>query len=348
MGVNLITRGYFIGQVIDELTAVSHQVQSRAGLQLYDLNRYLEDFLKDILNIVLDCNLKNLNEERSNNPGLDLGDDKKGIAFQVTSTKSSEKVNKTLDNAIDHKATFPTIYVLILGAKQGSYTLDPELAKPFGFTAEEHIWDMEDVLKKVMSLPINRLQDLHDLVSKEVARVKIELEVPDKHGKYQTNLDSYIEQIPWERFEGISSYYKFLKEYAEENSDTYEVEEVEIGKDFKKFIKSLKRLPRITRQFYSFLLQRGEWDETRKFINNDYLRRVCNFPDLDGELRLLTDAELCWFREPDEHGESATWRIETVSRSKSYEFTLEFMEFIKKKDISLDKVLVSLDFSDFK
>ena len=44
----MITRGYFIGQIIDELTAVSQQVKSRAGLQLFDLNRYLEDFFKDI------------------------------------------------------------------------------------------------------------------------------------------------------------------------------------------------------------------------------------------------------------------------------------------------------------
>lgn len=37
----MITRGYFIGQIIDELTAVSQQVKSRAGLarqtvQLHD------------------------------------------------------------------------------------------------------------------------------------------------------------------------------------------------------------------------------------------------------------------------------------------------------------------------
>ena len=44
--------------------------ESRSGLQLFDLNRYLEDFFKDILNIVYDYKLINLNEERSNNPGL--------------------------------------------------------------------------------------------------------------------------------------------------------------------------------------------------------------------------------------------------------------------------------------
>lgn len=344
----MITRGYFIGQIIDELTAVSHQVQSRAGLQLYDLNKYLEDFIKDVLNIVLGANLKNLNEERSNNPGLDLGDERKGIAFQITSTKTSDKVNETLKKAADQQETFPTIYVLILGGKQGSYTLEPELVEPFGFTAEEHVWDMDDVLKKVMSLPIDRLQDLHDLVNKEVARVKIELEVPDKHGKYQTNIDTYIEDIPRERFEGISTYYKFQQEFAENNKDRYEITEDDVRKDFWKFISTLKKLPRITRQFYSFLLQRSEWNDARKFISDDYLRRVCKFPDMDGELRLLLEADLCSFWEPDEPGKSATWRIDTVPRCKSYDFTVEFMEFVVSKNIALDKVVVSMDFSDFK
>ena len=165
----MITRGYFIGQIIDELTAVSHQVQSRAGLQLYDLNRYLEDFFKDILNIVYGYKLKNLNEDRSNNPGLDLGDEVAKVAFQVTSTKTSEKINKTLEKAAKQVGKFPKIYVLILQDKQGSYTgLDAALVKPFAFTADEHILDIGDVLRAVLSLPIDRLQQLFDLVSKEV------------------------------------------------------------------------------------------------------------------------------------------------------------------------------------
>ncbi len=345
----MITRGYFIGQIIDELTAVSHQVKSRSGLQLFDLNRYLEDFFKDILNIVYGYKLKNLNEDRSNNPGLDLGDEGAKVAFQVTSTKTSDKINKTLEKAAGQLGKFPTIYVLILQEKQGSYSgLDADLAKPFGFKAEEHILDIQDVLKLVLSLPIDRLQQLFDMVNKEVARVKIELEVPDKNGKYQTNIDSYIEQIPRERFEGIGSYYKHLLEMAEREKSSYDVSEEDVGKDFKKIIKKLKSLPRISRQFYAFLLDRGEWHDTNRFINADYLDRICKFPDMEGELRLLTTADLCWWQEPDEHGQSATWRIATVQRSKSYEFTWEFMDFLKQKKVSLEKVIVSLDFSDFK
>lgn len=345
----MITRGYFIGQIIDELTAVSQQVKSRSGLQLFDLNRYLEDFFKDILNIVYGYKLINLNEERSNNPGLDLGDEATRVGFQITSTKSSDKINKTLEKAVGQIGKYPKIYVLILQDKQGSYSgLNSTLALPFSFTAEEHILDTGDVLKKVLSLPIVRLQDLHDLVSKEVARVKIELEAPDKSGKYQTNIDSYIEQIPRERFEGISTYYQWLTSESEKQSSSYDVSEEDVGKDFKKFIKTLKKLPRISRQFYAFLLQRGEWKDTSRFINADYLQRVCSFPDMDGELRLLATADLCCWLEPDEHGESANWRISTVSRAKSYEFSWEFLDYVKQKKLSLEKIVVSLDFSDFK
>ncbi|BCL91500.1 SMEK domain-containing protein [Ralstonia pseudosolanacearum] len=340
----MITRGYFIGQIIDELTAVSQQVKSRAGLQLFDLNRYLEDFFKDILNIVYGYKLINLNEERSNNPGLDLGDEVAKVAFQVTSTKSSGKVNETLKKAAKQAGKFPKIFVLVLQDKQGSYTLDATLAKPFGFVAEEHILDIGDVLKKVLSLPIEQLQSLHDLVSKEVARVKIELEVPDKQGKFQTNIDAFIEQIPRERFEGIGTYYKFLKQ---QDAD-YEVSQQDVERDFKKFIKNLKRLPRVSRQFYSFLLQRSDLDGTSYSINVDKLKRICSYPDMDGELRLLMEQNFCWLNEAEDWDKSATWGVGTISGAKSYEITWEFQEFIKQKKLSVEKIVVSLDFSDFK
>ncbi|WOX53236.1 SMEK domain-containing protein [Aeromonas sp. CD] len=343
----MITRGYFIGQIIDELTAVSQQVKNRAGLQLFDLNRYLEDFFKEVLNIVYGYNLINLNEERSNNPGLDLGDEKAKVAFQVTSTKTSEKVNETLRKAATQVDKFQKVYVLILQEKQGSYTLDTELAKPFSFIADEHILDIGDVFKKVLSLPIAQLQSLHLLVSKEVARVKIELEIPDENGIFQTNIEEFVEKIPSAKFEGIKTYYKYLQKEPIGLGKEYGISEQDVTEDFQFFIITLKNLPRITRQFYAFLLARGKWDDTKRFINTDYLQRICKYPDMEGELRLLVNADLCVLHEPDECQKSAEWYINTVRKAKSHEFTWEFMDFVEKNSINLEKVIVSLDFSDF-
>ncbi|MBO0957366.1 SMEK domain-containing protein [Citrobacter freundii] len=98
----MITRGYFIGQIIDELTSITDKIKNRAKLGLTDIHIHLEDFYRDILNITLDLNLINLNQERQNSPGLDLGDVAKEIAFQITGDKSSAKVNETLGKAASY------------------------------------------------------------------------------------------------------------------------------------------------------------------------------------------------------------------------------------------------------
>lgn len=182
------------------------------------------------------------------------------------------------------------------------------------------------------------------MVSKEVARVKIELEVPDKNGQYQTNLDAFIEEIPRARFDGVAEYYKFLKD---ENPET-DVTEEDVQKDFKKFIKSLKKLPRVSRQFYAFLLQRSEIHGTKFTISVEKLKRICSYPGMEGELQLLMEQSFCWLNEAEDWDKSPTWGVGTVLNANSDEHTWEFMNFVKKNKLNLDKIVVILDFSDFK
>lgn len=338
----MITRGYYIGQIIDELSSITEKVRNRAKLGLTDIHVHLEDFYRNIINITLDLNLNNLNQERKNSPGLDLGDEVEGIAFQITGTKSSKKINKTLEKASSQASKFPRIKILTLQNKQGSYSIEEKLAQPFGFT-EEDIWDVNNVLNEVMYLEIDKLQSLSELISKELARVKIELEIPDKDGKYQTNIDKYVENIPKARFSGVSGYFDFHSSKTEPFDPTKE--EVEL--DFKLLIKTLKKLPRITRQFYAMIYSRSEWSDTEKYINEDYLKRICSFPDMEGELRLLAEAGLCWWSEPDDYGQSATFQIRFPTKANSDYFSFEFNEFVEANNLSLENVLVTLDFSGF-
>ena len=152
------------------------------------------------------------------------------------------------------------------------------------------------------------------------------------------------EEIPRARFDGVTKYYKYLKS---ENSDT-EVTEEEVQKDFKKFIKNLKKLPRVSRQFYAFLLQPSDIDGTKFTINVDKLKRICSYPDSDGELRLLMEQSFCWLDEADDWDKSPTWGVGTVPNENSYEHNWEFMDFVKKNKLSLEKIVVSLDFSGLK
>lgn len=338
----MITRGYFIGQIIDELTSITDKIKNRAKLGLTDIHIHLEDFYRDILNITLDLNLINLNQERQNSPGLDLGDVAKEIAFQITGDKSSAKVNETLGKAASYTTSYKKIRILTLQNKQSSYSINAELSKTFEFT-EDDIWDANDVLNKVMHLELDKLQRLSELISKEVARVTIELEIPDENGKYQTSIDKFIEKIPNERFNGISAYYHFHSTKTE----PFGLTEEDVLNDIELLIKTLKKLPRITRQFFSVIYSRGEWEDTEKYINQDYLKRICTFPDMEGELRLLNEAGLCFWQEPDDQGQSATFLIRLPRQAKSDYFSCEFSEFINVKKLNLENVLVTLDFSGF-
>lgn len=133
---------------------------------------------------MLGIGLTNLNAERSNNPGLDLGDSTSGWAFQLTAQKTSEKVRETLEAITEpQEATYKNIRILVIGEKQRTYTLDGEHFERFNFK-QEMIWDFNDVCGRIMSLSMDNLVDLAKYISSETRRVRVELEIPDEEGRF--------------------------------------------------------------------------------------------------------------------------------------------------------------------
>ncbi|BCV50338.1 SMEK domain-containing protein [Shewanella algae] len=346
----MITRGHLIGEIVDGLTTISQQVSTRCQLGLTDLNRYLEDFFKDFLNEALALSLVNLNDERSNEPGLDLGDEGASVAYQITSTKTAQKVNKTLEITSERKVQFDEVYVLIIGKKQSSYKLEKAFAKKLGFT-EKNILDVDDLCKKTISLPLDRLQALHDLVRRNLTRVRIELEIPDEDGNFATSIDSYIEKLPKPTLSNFKKYYAYQKDFEEAFEHTHG----EVKDHFKNLSKELSQLPRITREFYAFLLERREKDDNKTpsgvgysgnlWFNYNKLRRVCRFPDMKDELILLEEHGFADIEEPMEHNESPFVRIFVPLKAEG--FIYELVEYIEAHDIGYKKPIVSLDFSEF-
>ena len=115
----MYTHGYLIGKIVDDLAKLKMQINLYNGANLYNINKYSEDFICRLLNLIYSYDLKNLNSERSNEPGIDLGCSTNKIAFQVTSTKTSKKVNDTLRKITEEqKATYNDIKLIVLGEKQ--------------------------------------------------------------------------------------------------------------------------------------------------------------------------------------------------------------------------------------
>lgn len=163
----MLNREIYIKRVSDFLAELETKVNNRSILGLLDLNVIAETFFADFLNIVYSYKLKNLNIDRSNAPSIDLGDSENRIAYQVTSTKTSKKVQETLDQFIkyDLSKEYDTLYILILGEKQKSYKNIQ--THNLGFSIQDNILDLKDVLRAANKLTTENLKLLCDAIDRE-------------------------------------------------------------------------------------------------------------------------------------------------------------------------------------
>lgn len=342
----MITRGYFIGQIIDDLTDLAGQVEMRCQLGLTDLNIHLENFYKDILSPLYQANFRNLNEFRSNEPGLDLGDKRKRVAFQVTSNKKGAKINDTLAKVTDDQlAIYDSIYILIVRAKQGSYgSLNQKDMKRCRFT-KKHILDYRDICAKLMSAETADLERIHDICKRETARVRIDLEIPDEKGVYPTNVASLAERLPKPNIGSGEKLYDYMvKEViAEEESPESIMTTLEAVSG------RLQRLPRITRDAFAVMLERRDGSDGgagyTPWINADKLDRFFSAYDIHGEIRILREDGFVDYDEP-EH-DNISGRLSFYLPDTFDGFLSVFLNYTRENGIALTKPLVALDFSDF-
>lgn len=257
----MITRGHYIGQLVDDFSQLEARISFRTQLSLFDLNKYCEDFIKDVLNRLYGYQLINLNEVRRNTPGLDLGDRVNRIAYQVTSTSTSLKVNDTLKAITAQQlAEYDKVRVIILGKKQKSYSLDKALKKKCNFS-ENDIFDLNDLCLQLLSAQQSTLDELHRLVHRQLNIVLTEMEVPTTTGEYATTYANKLDVAP----ETIcTNAKKFKREYS-----GHKLEHIQNA------FKHLTEIPRLTRDFLaSFIEVSKEWDDQFKMTFSELTRRV--------------------------------------------------------------------------
>ncbi|MDA3789186.1 MAG: SMEK domain-containing protein [Desulfobacula sp.] len=91
-----------IQHVIELISRWITQVRLSSALTFYDINKISEDFACKLLNEIYDYELVNLNIEKRNFPGIDLGDKSRSlIAFQVSSRTDGEKIRGTLRTFVE-------------------------------------------------------------------------------------------------------------------------------------------------------------------------------------------------------------------------------------------------------
>lgn len=245
----MITRGHIIGKVVDDLANLKYQIETRNRLGQFDLTKFCEDFARELLNITYASNLQNLNKTRSNNPGLDLGDERNKIAYQITSQKTSAKINETLGAITDdQKDLYDKIKVFILGEKQTSYTLDEALVATYSFVKEVDIIDIDDLLRDIVLLDIEILETIYSLFQREFRQVRIELEPLDEKGNFESSYYNVTEKKPAKPAEnGILFLGTPDRHYERVKSELDELYE------------KLSSVPRVTREILAIIVEKGKF-----------------------------------------------------------------------------------------
>jgi len=167
----MITSGNYVDRIIQNLSILKHEIEIKSRLGLNDINKPCEDLIKEILNRVYDLKLVNLTKENISFPGIDLGDSESGVAYQITSTRKKDKIEKTLEQCIHHQLylTYNEIRVFLLNDKKESYKLKIKTLPYFVFDPSIHIIDFDSLFKEIHSL---------DVIMKEELCLFIERELP--------------------------------------------------------------------------------------------------------------------------------------------------------------------------
>lgn len=262
----MITRGIIIGKIVDDFSSLKYQIETRNRLGQFDLTKFCEDFIREVLNICFDLNLKNLNQTRSNFPGLDLGDKKNKKAYQITSQKTSAKINETLVKIIDNdEENYDHFYVFIVGEKQTSYTIDADNAKKINFTHEGNIFDIDDILQSIVVLDIQKLESLYTLFVREFRQVKIELEPLDENGNFESSYFNYLEKKP---SSPPLNAVKFLE------CSTVDAGYKDAFQNVLNIYENLSYVPRVTRELIAIIVDKGVKKDAN--FNDDGKIKYCH------------------------------------------------------------------------
>lgn len=155
----------------DRFAILRNAIESDVSLNVTGLNISVENFFRDLLNLILDGDFKNLNVDFGNSAAIDLADSGLCHCIQVTSTSDKSKIDKTLkkfvEHGLHHKYNRLTVFI---ATKKKSYRsssfTDPTGA--FSIIVKEDVWDWGNIMKMIDDLEQSKIATVRDLVEKEI------------------------------------------------------------------------------------------------------------------------------------------------------------------------------------
>ncbi len=160
-------------QIRNQITAYQMNVRSDNKAHRYNINDRAEAFTIPLFKLIFGLDeLRDLNIDQANFPGIDLGDFENRVAVQVTSETTLKKVKDTLETFVNKKyyKQFDRLIIFMIEEKQKSYSKDA-IARiyenKFDFDPKRDIIGLNDLLKFIKGHQRPRLQRFLKLFQEE-------------------------------------------------------------------------------------------------------------------------------------------------------------------------------------
>lgn len=165
-----MNRDIYFSVIEERLTTLSVRVRRNSSLNLQNLNIHCENFYAQLFNLIFGYNFRNLNEENQNIESVDLIDETNHIFVQVSATATKRKIEKTFKkDSLNQYNNYSFIFIFI-SDKDTKNLRKQTFSTPSGisFTPEQDIYDVSELLRKILSLDIDKMKKLNDFIRKEL------------------------------------------------------------------------------------------------------------------------------------------------------------------------------------
>lgn len=140
------------------LAITRYDIEHHQAINDLSLNIHGENYFRDLFNELYNLNLLNANFGTANAPCIDLIDRDRKLAYQITTTRTKEKIRNTLRALrIDAYKDFTVrIFYLLEKAKPTKETFE-ELEEEFSVKVDGMLFDYENILKDLGDLEESKL-----------------------------------------------------------------------------------------------------------------------------------------------------------------------------------------------
>lgn len=152
--------------ILTNLNILRYIVYSKVKIGHYDINKMVEGFYNDLLNLVYGWKLENKNKEKINYPGIDLGCDINRIAVQVTSQNTHTKIDSTLEKFSKYCIRdYDRLIVFITTSKSNH---SKEFKSIVAFDKDTDIIDVDDLLTEIEKKSTEEIKSISNFIKTEI------------------------------------------------------------------------------------------------------------------------------------------------------------------------------------